>query len=40
MTVVETPVVIDDVGTTIPGLTYNGSIPGPLMVVHEATMSN
>jgi nitrite reductase (NO-forming) len=35
MTVVEKPVVIDDAGTTIPGLTYNGSIPGPLMVVHE-----
>jgi nitrite reductase (NO-forming) len=32
---VEKPVVIDDVGTTIPGLTYNGSVPGPLMVVHE-----
>ena len=29
MTVVKKPVVIDDVGTTIPGLTYNGSIPGP-----------
>ena len=35
MTVVEKPIVIDEVGTTIPGLTYNGSIPGPLMVVHE-----
>ena len=35
MTVVEKPVVIDEIGTTIPGLTYNGSIPGPLMVVHE-----
>ncbi len=35
MTVVEKPVVIDDAGTTIPGMTYNGSIPGPLVVVHE-----
>ena len=35
MTVVEMPIVIDDAGTTIPGFTYNGSIPGPLMVVHE-----
>jgi nitrite reductase (NO-forming) len=35
MTVEEKPIVIDDAGTTIPGLTYNGSIPGPLMVVHE-----
>ena len=35
MTVVEKPIVIDEAGTTIPGLTYNGSIPGPLMVVHE-----
>jgi nitrite reductase (NO-forming) len=35
LTVVEKPIVIDELGTTIPGLTYNGSIPGPLMVVHE-----
>ncbi len=35
MTVVEKPVVIDDSGTTIPGMTFNGSIPGPLMVAHE-----
>jgi len=35
MTVVEKPVVIDESGTTIPGMTFNGSIPGPLMVVHE-----
>jgi nitrite reductase (NO-forming) len=35
MTVVEKPVVIDEAGTTIPGFTFNGSIPGPLMVVHE-----
>ena len=35
LTVVEKPIVIDDDGTTIPGMTFNGSIPGPLMVVHE-----
>jgi nitrite reductase (NO-forming) len=35
LTAVEKPIVIDEAGTTIPGLTYNGSIPGPLMVVHE-----
>lgn len=35
MPVVEKPIVIDDDGTTIPGMTFNGSIPGPLMVVHE-----
>ncbi len=35
LTVVEKPLVIDDAGTTIPGITFNGSIPGPVMVVHE-----
>ena len=35
MTVVEKPIVIDEAGTTIPGFTFNGSIPGPLLVVHE-----
>ncbi len=35
LTVVEKPIVLDEVGTTIPGSTFNGSIPGPLMVVHE-----
>ena len=35
LTVVEKPLVIDEVGTTIPGTTFNGSVPGPLMVVHE-----
>ena len=35
MTLVEKPIVIDEAGTTIPGMTYNGSIPGPLMGVHE-----
>jgi nitrite reductase (NO-forming) len=35
LTVVEKPIVIDEAGTTIPGSTFNGSIPGPLMIVHE-----
>jgi nitrite reductase (NO-forming) len=35
LTITEKPFVIDDTGTTIPGLTFNGSIPGPLAVVHE-----
>jgi nitrite reductase (NO-forming) len=35
MAIIEKPVVIDDNGTTILGMTYNGSIPAPLMVVHE-----
>lgn len=35
MTVVEKAVVIDEAGTKILGSTYNGSIPGPLLVVHE-----
>lgn len=35
LTVVEKPMVIDGDGTTIPALTFNGSIPGPLLVVHE-----
>ncbi len=35
MTVEEKPVVIDDEGTVMQGMTFNGSIPGPLMVLHE-----
>ena len=35
LTIVEKPIVIDEQGTTIPGMTFNGSIPGPMMVVHE-----
>ena len=35
LTIVEKPVVIDDEKTTIQAMTFNGSIPGPLMVVHE-----
>ncbi len=35
MTIVEKPMVIDEEGTTIAGMTFEGSIPGPLMVVHQ-----
>src|SRR6476620_9503933 len=34
-TVQEKKVVIDDKGTTFQAMTFNGSMPGPLMVVHE-----
>jgi nitrite reductase (NO-forming) len=35
LTVEEKRIVIDDQGTSIQAMTFNGSIPGPLMVVHE-----
>lgn len=35
LTVEEKRMVIDDEGTTIQAMTFNGSIPGPMMVVHE-----
>lgn len=35
LTVEEKRIVIDDEGTTIQAMTFNGSIPGPMMVVHE-----
>jgi len=35
LTVEEKQVTIDDDGTTIQAMTFNGSIPGPMMVVHE-----
>ena len=35
MKVEDKPVVIDDQGTTLQAMTFNGSIPGPLMVVHQ-----
>lgn len=31
----EKKIVIDDKGTTFQAMTYNGSMPGPLMVVHQ-----
>ena len=35
MTIEEKVVVIDDEGTELQAMTFNGSIPGPLMVVHQ-----
>src|SRR5690606_11354396 len=35
MTIDEKPVEIDDEGTILQAMTFNGSIPGPMMVVHE-----
>ena len=35
MTVEEKPMVIDADGTQLNAMTFNGTIPGPLMVVHE-----
>lgn len=35
LTVQEKEVVIDDAGTKFQAMTYNGSMPGPMMVVHE-----
>lgn len=35
MEIEEKAVVIDEEGTTLQGMTFDGSIPGPLMVVHE-----
>jgi nitrite reductase (NO-forming) len=35
MTVVEKEIVLDNEGTKFHAMTFNGSVPGPLMVVHE-----
>ena len=35
MTIVEKEVEVDDDGTMLQGMTFDGSIPGPLMIVHE-----
>src|SRR6266700_7308653 len=35
LVVAEKKVVIDEQGTTFQAMTFNGSMPGPLMVVHE-----
>ncbi|MBU6445234.1 MAG: nitrite reductase, copper-containing [Alphaproteobacteria bacterium] len=35
LTVQEKPLVIDNAGTVLQAMTYNGSMPGPLMVVHQ-----
>lgn len=35
MRIEEKPIVIDDEGTVLQAMTFNGSIPGPMMVVHQ-----
>jgi nitrite reductase (NO-forming) len=35
LTAEEKRIVIDDMGTKLQAMTFNGSIPGPMMVVHE-----
>ncbi len=35
MIIEEKALVIDDYGTTVQAMTFNGSVPGPMMVVHE-----
>ena len=35
MTIEEKKIVIDDQGTEVHAMTFNGSVPGPMMVVHE-----
>ncbi len=35
MVIEEKELVIDDMGTTIQAMTFDGSVPGPLMAVHE-----
>jgi len=35
MTIEEKKMVIDNAGTTLQAMTFNGSVPGPMMVVHE-----
>lgn len=35
MTIQEKKIVIDDKGTEVHAMTFNGSVPGPLMVVHQ-----
>jgi nitrite reductase (NO-forming) len=35
MNIIEKPLVIDDLGTVVQAMTFNGTVPGPLMVVHE-----
>jgi nitrite reductase (NO-forming) len=35
LTIQEKKIVIDDAGTEVNAMTFNGSVPGPLMVVHQ-----
>jgi nitrite reductase (NO-forming) len=39
MEIDEKPIIIDEQGT-VQSMTFNGSIPGPVMVVHRTNMSN
>jgi nitrite reductase (NO-forming) len=40
LTIHEKKIVVDDAGTTLQAMTYNGSIPAPLIVVHEGDQSS
>lgn len=35
LTIQEKKIVVDDAGTEVHAMTFNGSVPGPLMVVHQ-----
>ena len=35
MTIEEKKIIVDDQGTEVHAMTFNGSVPGPLLVVHE-----
>ncbi len=35
LTIAEKPLIIDENGTTVMAMTFNGSVPGPMMVVHQ-----
>jgi nitrite reductase (NO-forming) len=35
LTIEEKKIVVDDAGTEVHAMTFNGSVPGPMMVVHE-----
>ncbi len=35
LTIEEKKLVIDNAGTTLQAMTFNGSVPGPMMIVHE-----
>lgn len=35
LTIEEKKIVVDDAGTEVQAMTFNGSVPGPMMVVHE-----
>src|SRR5690606_15961862 len=35
LTIEEKPLVVDDYGTVVHAMTFNGSVPGPMMVVHQ-----